>query len=215
MATSELISAGQELFPELKIKYKNQSPLMKLIGKIAFFNPSFMIGYLTTIGFNVYVPDENYIANNSQAFTTVFIHELTHAYDTKRLGFLYNLGYLFPQILAPVSLLLLFILKWYMVLPIALFFLLPLPAPFRAYFEKRAYFVQMYAGKKIYDFDPIEDVQNYTDHLRKSDYYFMWPWEKPEAFAQEAVNVLAGNPSCSSEPILLNQVNTLIAAAQK
>jgi len=215
MGTTELIAKAQTYFPKLQIKYKDQSTFMKIIGKLMFFNPTFMTHFVTTIGDTVYLPNEDYLKNNTEAFCDVFIHECTHMYDEKRLGFPYNVLYAFPQMLFLPMFLLLFVLSWKLVVPLALLMLAPLPAPFRAYFEKRAYFVQMYAGYKLYNVDPAESGLRYTTWFKDGSYYFMWPIEQDTAWQQEALNIKAGKPSCASEPALLQQVNDLIDAAKQ
>lgn len=215
MSYEALVAKAQTYFPNLQIKYKDQSTLMKVIGKVMFFNPEFMTHYVTTLGNTVYLPNEQYVANSPEAFTDVFIHECTHMYDEKRLGLRYQLAYIFPQILSLVCLLLMFLVTWKIMLPLALLMLAPLPAPWRAYFEKRAYFVQMYAGNKLWGSDPVADGETYAQWFRTGDYYWMWIFEKNTTFDQEAANIKAGNPSCASEPALLQQVDDLIAAAKQ
>lgn len=214
MSYNALVAKAQTYFPNLQIKYKDQSTLMKVIGKIMFFNPQFMTDYVTTLGNTVYLPNEQYIVNKPEASINVFIHECTHMYDEKRLGFLYQLAYIFPQILSLVCFLLMFIVTWKIMLPFGLLMLAPLPAPWRAYFEKRAYFVQMYAGTQLWDADPVAFGDTYAQWFRTGDYYWMWLFEQNSSFAQEAANIKAGKPACSSEPALYKQVNDLIAAAK-
>lgn len=214
MAFTDLVTEAQIYFPNLQVKYKSQSTLMKVLGKVLFFDPDFMTSYLTTLGDTVYIPD-NYVANSPEAACDVFIHECTHMYDEKRLGFWYQLAYAFPQLLSPLMLLLLFVLSWKIVIPLVLLFLLPLPAPFRTYFEKRAYCVQMYAGQQLWGDDPTQDVNGFNDYFTSADYYYMWPFGQTAVFTQEAANVAAGKPSCMSEPALFQQVTALIAAAKK
>lgn len=216
MSYQALVAKAQTYFPSLTIKYKDQSTLMKILGTLMKpINPDFMTSYLSTIGDTVYLPSETYATQNPQAFTDVFIHECTHMYDEKRIGFWYTLAYIFPQILAPICLLLMFLVTWKIMLPLAILFLLPLPAPWRAYFEKRAYFVQMYAGNKLWGSDPVKDGETYAQWFRTGDYYWMWIFESNSTFDQEAANIKAGNPACASEPALLQQVNDLIAASQQ
>lgn len=215
MSYDTLVAKAKTYFPDLQIKYKDQSTLMKITGKLMFFNPDFMTNYVTTLGNTVYVPNEQYIQNSPLSFNDVFIHECTHMYDEKRLGFWYNLGYVFPQVLSLVVFIALVFFTWKLALLALVLFLLPWPAPWRAYFEKRAYFVQMYAGSQIYGDDPEQDSMRYAQWFRNGDYYWMWIFEQDSEFAQEAVNIKAGKPACSSEPALFQQVNDLIAAAKQ
>lgn len=214
MAFNDLVAKAQTYFPNLQVKYKDQSGFMKFLGKLLFFNPGFMTNYLTTIGDTVYMPSQQYVQSQPQNACDVFIHECTHMYDEKRIGFPYQIGYTFPQILAPFMWLLLFLLPWTVVLPLFIFFLLPLPAPWRTFFEKRAYFVQMYAGYTLYQSDPDVEGAAYASWFRNGSYYWMWIFEQDASFAQEAANIKAGKPSCASEPALFQMVNDLIAAAK-
>ena len=207
MGYNELVAKAQTYFPSLQIQYKDQSTLMKVLGKLMFFNPDFMTSYVTTIGNTVYIPNEDYAKQKPESFADVFIHECTHMYDEKRFGLWYSLAYIFPQILAPFMLFLLFVLSWKIVLPLVLLMLVPWPAPWRAFFEKRAYFVQMYAGYKLWGVDPVANGRVYLQWFKNGDYYWMWIFEQASSFDQEAANIKAGNPACASEPALFQQVN--------
>lgn len=214
MAYTDLISTTQKYFPSLQIKYKDQSNLMKLLGKIAFFNKSFMTEQLTTLGNTVYAPSEQWIQQNYINFANIFIHECTHMYDEKRLWLLYTLSYAIPQIFSVISLLTIIFFNWKIALIAFLFFLLPLPAPWRTLFEKKAYFVQMYAGSKMnYDADKMGVI--FTALFRDSTYYWMWPFEKNSSFQEEANNIKTGHPQCASEPKLKIMIDELITAALK
>lgn len=213
MAYNDLIATAKNYFPDFQVKYKNQDTLMKILGALMFFNPNFMKLYTTTIGHTVYVPSEEFA--QKPEFTSILIHECTHMYDNKRLGLLFDLGYLFPQILFLPVLLLFFVLSWKIVLPLALLTLVPLPAPWRANLERRAYFVSMLADYLSYNIDPSITASHFANYMRGSSYYFMWPFEKDATFLEEATRIKAGKPSCASEPELFKQVNDLIAAAKK
>jgi len=214
MSSTNLITAAQVYFPNLTIKYKNQSLLMKIFGKLLFFNTTFMTEYITTLGNTVYLPDDQYVINNPQAFVDVFIHECVHMYDEKRVGFWYQLAYAFPQLLSIICFLMIFLVSWKIMVPMGLLLLAPLPAPWRTYFEKRAYFVQMYVAYSLWADDPTNDVELYSSWFRDSNYYFMWPFESSSSFGEEAANIKTGNPSCLGEPALHTMVNALITAAK-
>ena len=216
MAFSDLIAKAQTYFPNLQVKYKDQSTLMKVLGKILFFNPTFMTQYVTTLGNTVYLPNEQYPTQYPEDAVTVFIHECTHMYDEQRLGKIpYTLGYMFPQLLFVLMWPLLFLVSWKIVLPLSLLFLAPLPAPWRAYFEQRAYFVQMLVNNKIYGEDPDNDGNLFAGWFRNGNYYFMWPFEQTSVWLQEAANIKAGKGLAQTEAGLSTMVNDLITAAQK
>jgi hypothetical protein len=214
MAYTDLVAKIKTYFPTFQVEYKDQSQLMGVLGKILFFNPQFMTDYTTTLGDTVYAPNEQFVADNQQDFSTILIHESVHMYDNKRLSILFALGYMFPQILSVLALLL-FLVTWKIALPLLVISLLPLPAPWRTYFEQRAYFAGMYARQQVFGADPNADGAYYAAFFKDGSYYWMWPFGKEAAFAQEAANIIAGKPSCASEPELFQMVNSLIAAAKQ
>ena len=215
MSSSNLISKAQTYFPKLQIAYKDTSKLMKVLGILLFFNKSFMTDYTTTIGNTIYLPNANYPIDHPQEFADVFIHECVHLYDQKRINNLvYQAAYLFPQILAPFICLLMFIVSWKIILPIVILSLAPIPAPWRTYFEKRAYFVQMYVANQLYNDNILTDGYTYLSWFVNSNYYWMDPFEKDASFEQEAANISNGNPSCKGEPALYQMILDLITAAK-
>lgn len=214
MAFNDLVAKAKTYFPNLQIKYKDQDPFMKVLSALLFFNPSFKNNFITTIGETIYWPSQQFVQDNPQSVSEIFIHECTHMYDEKRLGsVVFKLGYLFPQVLALPILLLLFVLTWKIVLPLVLLCLLPWPAPFRAYFERRAYFVSMYVGYRLFNWDPVSMGAHEATYFSDSSYYFMMPFGEPAKFAQEAQNVLAGNPTCASDPKWKAMVDDLMSVA--
>lgn len=215
MAFNDLVTKAQTYFPTLQIKYKDQSAFMKFLGALLFFNPGFKNSFITTIGNTIYWPSEQFVQNNPNAVSEIFIHECTHMYDEKRVGSVpFTLGYLFPQILVLPVLFLLFFLSWKVVLPLALLCMAPWPAPFRALFERRAYFTSMLVGYKLNNWDPVMTAPHYTQNFKDSSYYFMMPFGQDKLFAQEAINIKAGNPMSASEPALLNMINDLMSVAK-
>ena len=90
-------------YRDISVEVKEESKLMKIIAKILFFNPKFMTDYITTIGSTVYFPRED--ISNDVTVWEVLPHEMIHADDSRRLGPLFGFLYLFPQILAILSLL--------------------------------------------------------------------------------------------------------------
>lgn len=215
MAFNDLVTKAQTYFPNLQIKYKDQSAFMKFLGTLLFFNPGFMTSYITTIGNTIYWPNKEFVESNTRAVSEIFIHECTHMYDEKRVGSApFTLGYLFPQLLALPMLFLLFVLSWKIVVPLALLCLAPWPAPFRALFERRAYFTSMLVGYKLHNWDPELAAPRYAKHFKDSSYYFMMPFGQDKAFAQEAVNIKADKPMSSSEPELLKMINDLMSVSK-
>ena len=213
MAFNDLVIKAQIYFPNLQVKFKDQSTLMKVIGKICFFNPAFMTSFVTTIGNTIYMP--NYAYTQTQAGTDVFIHEVVHLYDQKRFSFLYTLAYALPQLLFLPSLLL-FLISYKLAIPVSLFFLLPIPAPWRTYFEKRAYSVQLYVYKQMWG-SSLDELYTAADDLNKfftgSTYYFMWPFSEDSSLRSVAASVSVGNDPID-DPALMIIVDALILAAK-
>ena len=181
MPFQELLTSAQKYFPSLQVKYKDQSAFMKFLGFLLFFNKSFMTDYTTTIGNTIYFPNANFIKIHPVSSSVVFLHELVHLHDHKRIGSLwFQFSYLIPQIFA-LPALLLFLLSWKIALPVLIFFLLPLPSYFRMIYERRAYYASMYSLKKLSDrmkFNPqLEQQASYfAGRFVDSSYYFMWPF---------------------------------------
>ena len=213
MAFNELVAKAKTYFPDLEIKYKDQDPLMKVLGTLMFFNPNFKTSFVTTIGDTIYFPNKGYV--DKASVSEVFIHECTHIHDEQEMGSIrFKLGYLFPQILALPMLLLLFVLTWKIVVPLALACLLPWPAPFRARAERQAYFVSMRAGYQLHNVDPELSGPHYAKNFKNSSYYWMMPFGEDDKFAAEAANIKAGKPESASEPKLDKMITDLMAVAK-
>jgi hypothetical protein len=166
------------------IKYKNKSALMKLLGVLLFFNKEFMTKYITTIGSTIYFPNEEFIVNNPRTSINVLAHELVHVKQAQKYGsVIFGLLYLFPQclvlftLLTPLSL-------WFLCF---LIFLLPFPAPWRAYFEIGGYTMSLFVmnlrlqlnnSSPDYIAEALKTEASNIDrkHFRGSAYWFMWPF---------------------------------------
>ena len=172
---------------DIEIELKSNSSLMKLIGglfKLTNISPEFMTRYYTTIGNTVYVPEESLTKENEENFLRVIAHESIHIFDSNRLGnILFKFLYLFPQSLSIFSLLA-FLAFWkikFLYFLLCLLFLSPLPAPFRYWFELRAYRTSiLFARKKdkLKDTE-LEPIYNWIiEQLSTKFYYFTWPFPK-------------------------------------
>ena len=159
----------------VEIAFKDQSWLMKAIGFLLFFNPNFMTSYVTTIGNKIYFPSEAWIFANEDAAARVICHELIHVADEKRFGsFLFKFSYLFPQCFALGILLTLIVGPWAL---ICLLFLLPFPAPGRAYWEFRGY--AMTDAVSYFTAGSFTDIAWMSSQFTTGKYYFMmWPFSK-------------------------------------
>ena len=168
MKTQLLIQLIQKEFPDFKVVCKNESKFMLLLSKVLFFNKKFMSHYVTTVGNTIYVPDSSFFDDDDSSFSTI-AHEYVHMCDHKKYGFLFNFGYLFPQILSLLSLLSFFDIKWLF----CLLFLLPLPSMGRTYFEYRGYSMSMACYYWLYKEKP--PIPHYVDYFTTSLYYWMCP----------------------------------------
>ena len=88
--------------------------------------------------------------------------------------------------------------SWKIFLPLFLISLLPFPAYFRMYFEKRAYLVSLYVlsalGSRL-NFNPLLKSQSqfFMQQFQTSAYYFMWPFSSlRQEFDQAVANIAAG-----------------------
>lgn len=171
-------------FPQVKIGYKDQSTLTKLLGILLFFTPAFMVSETTTIGNTIYYPNVNYVNVHPATSFIILMHELIHVQDAQKITKpFFSLLYLLPQLLFLPILLLLLLISWKIAIPIALLFLLPLPAYFRMKFEKRAYMASLYTMNKLniksnYNIN-INDQKNlFVQQFKNATYYFAWPFNE-------------------------------------
>lgn len=149
--------------PEFKIKYKDESYLMKFFGKVLFFNKNFMETVTTTIGKTVYFPNKKFL---EERYFSTLAHEYVHVLDYVRKPLLFSLSYLFPQILSLFSLLA-FVNIWFLLF---LIFLLPFPAKFRTNSEIRGYGMSIFVKNKL---NIPFSVQSYVDIFSSPKYYYM------------------------------------------
>jgi hypothetical protein len=158
--------------PNFEIVSKTTSFLMKVLSIILFFNRSFMTSYISVIYPRMYVPKLPWKENDHYSAILVLAHEWVHLSDRKRFGLLFDIGYLFPQCLAFLSLLAPFLSVWWF---LCLLFLLPIPSPTRAWLEFRGYSMTMackwwLTGNEInYYWIERQFVGQW--------YYFMWPFK--------------------------------------
>ncbi len=219
MSFQDIVEAAQVHFPKLQIKYKDESLLMKIIGKIWFFNKSFMTDYTTTVGSTVYFPSQSFIKIRPISSSVVLMHELVHIHDEKKFTSpLFSFLYACPQILALLALPALFFFGW----KFALLFLLlgaPFPSYFRMYFERRAYFTSLYVlnvlGGKM-SFNPALDRQKdgFVKQFKTSDYYFMWPFKSVDKSFDEALAKIRSGEKPFIDPVF-TILDDLIDVASK
>jgi hypothetical protein len=170
-ALEKVTKLGKEKY-RLEVKFKDESLFMKILGKILFFNPRFMTNYTTTIGNTVYFANRKWLAENEDSAAHVLAHELIHIKDSEEVGFLlFSYTYLFPQVLALLSLFAIFSSLWWL---LCLLFLAPVPSPIRTYWELRGY--------AITDATCYRSTGRFTDidwmagQFTSGSYFFMWPF---------------------------------------
>lgn len=168
----------------LKIEPKNSSKLMRFIGwffGITKISPEFMTRYITIIGDTVYFPNEKLNNPDAENMLRIMVHESVHLYDSKRLsGPLFKFLYLFPQSLGLLALLS-FLAFWKIGFLWCLLFLLclaPIPAPFRYWFELRAYRTQLIFASKIDRNTDLVPIYEWIEkQMTTSLYYWTWPFK--------------------------------------
>lgn len=205
MSFESVVNEAKINFPNLQIKYKNESLFMKILGKLIFFNKSFMTEYVTTIGSTIYFPSKSFVMIRPVSSLMILMHELIHVYDSKKFTTpVFSFLYLFPQILALLTLPLLFI-NWQIAL-LFLLFILPIPAYFRSYFEKRGYLVSLYITNKLsnkmkFNYNLNSDKNDAINHFKNSDYYFMWPFQSIDSQFNAAVLKINNNERPFEDPV--------------
>ena len=96
--------SAQQYFPNLKIKYKDESLFMKILGSLLFFNKSFMATYTTTIGSTIYFPSKKFVEERYYSSILILLHELVHVQDGIKFNpIIFAMLYLSPQIFGLLS----------------------------------------------------------------------------------------------------------------
>lgn len=180
----DAVSQAKISFPNIKIKFKDQSRFMTALGTILFFNKKFTTNYITTIGNSIYFPAQSFVVDHPVDSTITLLHELTHLYDAKKQSWLFILSYLFPQFLSLFAIPLFFLFGYLGLIPLVA--LLPLPAYYRMMEEKKAYTVSLYCyyffSKQGYDIDFNYEKSYMSSQFKGSSYYFMWPFNSINSY---------------------------------
>lgn len=179
-----------EKIPGFKIRFKKDSPLMRALSHMLFFNKGFMNRYVTTFYPVVYVPNWwGKHKNMSFSELGIIAHEYVHLHDRKRMGWFFNVLYLSPQIFSLLAL----GAFWNLWFLMALLFLLPWPSPGRAWLEFRGYRVNIafyyWVRKQKCDLNLI------VDEFVGANYYYMFPFRKflIKKFDEEYDKIVAGD----------------------
>lgn len=171
------VSTMQVSIPDLKVVPKEQSRLMRFLDKVLFFVPDFLTRYTTTVGSTIYASRR--LQEDTNPIPTL-AHECQHIMDNKRLGILYSVIYLFPQILAVLSLLstlAIWFSTWHLLWLLCLLFLTPIPAPGRTWVEKRGYLMSLVCYSWLYDTTLASNQLSFMlQQFTGPAYYFMRPY---------------------------------------
>lgn len=210
----DTVVRAKKEFPDLQIKFKNESIFMKILGMILFFNPAFMSTYITTIGNTMYFPSNEYVTKSSTAASIVLLHELVHVFDSKKENkLLFSILYLMPQILVLFFFPLLFLIGWKIAL-LSLVFLAPIPAYFRMKPERRAYTISLYAihkfGEKGHKVNIDTGKNEIINQFKTGSYYFMWPFQSINTYFDEVVKQLELGNRPYDEPEVYDLIDRVI-----
>jgi hypothetical protein len=180
--SADIDSVIRKYVPGWKVISKADSAIHKAIGCFFAFlkwlsfgrvNVAYMDRFWTTLGFTAACPE------GEEDEWEVRPHEGKHARQAKKwsrplLGFLY----LFPQSFLPFlfAVLAVFFSSWFWFGLI--FFLVPLPAPWRALWELQAYEISVM--KEVWQWDDDEDINKYIDRIIRKRfaggvYFYMMP----------------------------------------
>lgn len=201
---TDVVARSQEKFPALIIKYKDESPLMQFLGKLAFFNKQFM-SYTTTLGSTVYFPSRNKIRMSPVGSTIILLHELSHIFNAQKTKKLNLILYIFPQALALLGIPVFFLFGLFPAL-LCLLFLLPIPSYFRMEEEKQAYIISLYVIHKLnkingYNINLTSQRDSFLEEFGSSSYYYMWPIPGLKGSFDEAIAKIeaGGQPTYDSK----------------
>jgi len=166
--------------PGFSVKFKDQSALMRGLNFFAqLFNPVFMTRYTTTVGTTVYFPSKADLLLFEEMYASVLAHELVHMVERKERGVVYNLSYVFPQVLA-VGAALSVLSVWNLWFLLSLLFLLalaPIPSPGRRDIEYNGYEMSLAVTYWRRGSFADEDFEWVASQFVSSNYYFMWPFK--------------------------------------
>ncbi|MCA9564544.1 MAG: hypothetical protein KC561_13700, partial [Myxococcales bacterium] len=83
--------------PRLKVLFKDESRLQRLIGRVLSpFNPRYMSEYTTVMWGRIYFPSRKWYAQRDPRSLYVLLrHEAVHLQDARRFPLLFEMSYLF------------------------------------------------------------------------------------------------------------------------
>ena len=165
----------QILLPGMKILSKRDSRWYRFLAWVLKpFIPDYMDRFSSAgLDGNIYL-DEGSWNKPDTNILPILAHEAVHLYDRKKSGSLmFMFAYLFPQCLSILAVLA-FLSPWFL---LALVFLTPLPAPFRANIEQDGFSMQLFTYVRLRpDVDVTTYIDSVVDMFFDGSYYFMWPF---------------------------------------
>ena len=168
----KLLEHMRTQIPGFEIRSKQDSRFMKYLSKLLFFNKAFLYKYVTTLYPRVYVPELPWLEDKPISAISVLAHEYVHLKDRKKMKWLFNFLYLFPQNLSFFFLLFPFSNWWLL----CLLFLLPIPSPSRAWLEYRGYRMTLFVYEYYGLAGNLDDFVDWiAEHFVNSTYYWMFP----------------------------------------
>lgn len=85
--------------PSFEIRYKDESPLMRLLGLLTYpFNPTFNTDYTTTLGSKTYLPSRAEVAKDYAGYAGTLAHEGVHVFDNEKHPIWFKISYALNQI---------------------------------------------------------------------------------------------------------------------
>jgi len=175
-----LASIIKKRVPDFEIRFKNESWWQRFIGKLAFFNKKYMTNYTSTFGSTVWFPTREFVEEKKMRAFKILAHEYVHVLDDDEHSILFQIGYAAPQLLGMLSFLSLLAIPfslWWLLALVAVVFFSPIPAFFRAEFEKRGY--SMNIAINIWRHGSVhKDTRAWLEEIFSGwEYYRMWPFK--------------------------------------
>ncbi|MFN3199167.1 MAG: hypothetical protein ACE366_12270 [Bradymonadia bacterium] len=149
----QLAAALGEVIPRFAIRYKDESPLQRLIGRLVSpFNSEYMTRFTTVMFGKVYFPSRAWCDEmGPEAVYSILRHEAVHLLDAKHFPVIFHLSYLF---------------------------LLPAGLTARAWWEWRGYVETMRVEVALRGYVPEHHIEWIAGCFTGPAYLFMWPFPK-------------------------------------
>lgn len=173
--SEKMIQKIKEEIPGFDIKFKDKSSgvYTAIFFLASLFNKRFMTNFTTVLGKTIWFPTKEFFEADDYRTFSILAHEYVHLLDKKKWGILFNISYLFPQILFLLSFISLFAFfdtnfLWFLVFSI---FILPFPSIFRRIWEMRGYTITMYVDYITYNSSDSSIQNNILKNLTGWEYY--------------------------------------------